>query len=210
MRSLVSVGALVAVGLLASSSANAMQCQSTGNGYTRTWDVSPAVDCGTGPGNPNSSADIEAALGISVSDYTFLGDIKSTGDTIAALNVTVTPGWGGNNASGTWTLLQSFWFTYGEAVISIHVGGNPQNLPDDFAAFVITPKSLTGSWSYLQNPVTGGGGGLSNFMLWGRGPAACQPGQPCDPPDDKLPEPGTLALLGLGLLGIGASRRRAK
>jgi hypothetical protein len=32
--------------------------------------------------------------------------------------------------------------------------------------------------------------------------------EPCDPPD--FPEPGTLALLGMGLLGLGASRRRRK
>jgi hypothetical protein len=30
------------------------------------------------------------------------------------------------------------------------------------------------------------------------------------PPDERVPEPGTLALLGLGMLGLGISRRRAK
>jgi hypothetical protein len=31
-----------------------------------------------------------------------------------------------------------------------------------------------------------------------------------NPPDERVPEPGTLALLGLGMLGLGMSRRRAK
>jgi hypothetical protein len=44
---------------------------------------------------------------------------------------------------------------------------------------------------------------IDNFTVREIVPAAPQP-----PPDGRIPEPQTIALLGLGLLGITASRRR--
>jgi hypothetical protein len=212
LRNIIAVGALAVAGLLASSAANAIQCTSSGSGVLRTWNLSPADDCGTGPGNPTTSAEIETALFGSTAgaDFTKRGDISNTGNTSTLLNITLNPGssWGGKNVSGTWTLDPNFWFTYGEAVIHIHVGGGPA-LPDDFAAFLITPKSLSGTWSFVQDPLTGDGGGLSNLTLWTRGAAICFPGTPgCRPGD--VPEPGTLALFGLGLLGFAFGRRRVR
>ena len=51
----------------------------------------------------------------------------------------------------------------------------------------------SGDWEFVN--VFNRGGGLSHIQLYGRSPAS-------------VPEPGTLALLGLGLLGAGVACRR--
>jgi hypothetical protein len=53
-----------------------------------------------------------------------------------------------------------------------------------------------GRWAYLQEAVRGAGGGLSNIKLYTQGRR------------EQVPEPMTLGLLGLGLLGAGVARRR--
>jgi hypothetical protein len=103
--------------------------------------------------------------------------------------------WGEKDIEGTWTLIDDFWSWFDEAVFTVHVGGNPGENPDDFGAFVIEWGELSGTWSFLQTTTaSGGGGGLSNVSIW-TGP-------------HKVPEPGILALFGLGLLGLGFARRK--
>lgn len=48
--------------------------------------------------------------------------------------------------------------------------------------------------------------GVDSYELPGM---PCQPGTPCSPPS-KVPEPGTVLLFGIGLLGLGASRKLKK
>jgi len=203
VASVLAAGTFAVAALTAAGSANAIQCTSSGSGVTRTWNLDPATACDTAGGNISGNAELESLGGVFNSttlDWTKLGDITSGGDASAYLNVSLTSGvWGGKTATGTWTLSAAFWAAYGEAVIHIHVGGVPTALPDETAAFYITPGSLSGTWSYAQLPTTGAGGGLSNLTLWGRG----EPGR-------TVPVPATAALLGLGLLGLGLARRRAR
>lgn len=196
--------------LLAANSAFALTCGQNTDPQ-RLFTIDPAASCSTGQGNPNNADILGYYPGAA---WVKLGDITGGGDNSAFLSANLTSGaWGSSAAGGDWTLSLAFWQQYGDAVISMHAGnGTPEH-----AAFLLTDLTTSGTFNY-QNSQRGGG--FSNFILWGRGPAICtsptQPGcgDPGDDDDDDddtdLPEPGTLALLGLGLMGLRVSRRRQR
>jgi hypothetical protein len=99
-----------------------------------------------------------------------------------------------NNVDLDWTLPADIWSMWDEIVITIHVGGGQSTL--SWFAWMITPGETMGTLSYDR--LNGGGGGFSNIKAWGRGEGG----------DVSVPEPGTLAILGLGLVGMVAARRR--
>lgn len=180
--------------LLVGSAAYAAVCSDTSDdgSPTRTWTLNAASGCAMGEDNPQA-ADILAEW--PSTPWTNEGDITGDGDSSAFLDVDLTTGdFGGKNTAGTWTLSAAFWLTYGEAVISMHVGNGNEDGLADHASFLLLPGDTSGTWSYVQDPEAGSGGGLSNFHIWGRGTPA--------------PEPGSLALLGLGLAGLALARRR--
>lgn len=144
-----------------------------------------AESCITGSGNA-TAATIDSEYP-RPEDWTIVGDVSGANGTNDLLTVEVTSGsWGDGDASGTWEIDSSFWTTYGEAVISMHVG-NGGGDPDHWS-WLITHGETSGTWYY--DKISGGGGGLSNLHLYGVG--------------DPIPEPATM---GLAFLALGVTFR---
>ncbi|MES2626274.1 MAG: PEP-CTERM sorting domain-containing protein [Pseudomonadota bacterium] len=201
----IAVTAALSMGISSFATAVPLECSSSGSGIDRTWTFDAADACGTGPGNPNSSADIEALGGVfdlGADDWANDDTITTSGGSSDWLTVTLTSGsWGGKDIEATWELADNFWENFGMAVFTVHVGGNPQNAPDDFGAFFITQGEYSGTWTFLQDPNEGGGGGLSNARLWFAGDGEIENPR-------EVPEPGILVLFGTALMGLGLSRKR--
>jgi hypothetical protein len=171
-------------------------------GTNRQASLADATAGGSGTGNP-SDTDIQNELGLGpwIDVGSVAGADGSSGLISGGLlTVNVTSGsWGSAAAGGTWAIAPSFWTTYGNAAISIHVG-NGQGDPDHFS-FLILQGSTSGTWSYQLN--SGGGGGLSNLHLWG------DSGTPPPPPTIGVPDGGsTLLLSGLALSLLAFASRR--
>jgi len=163
----------------------------------RTATLTNSQECAYGLGNPDATD-----LGGYWAGDTWIKVSELTGDGTDSYLTVDGGSWGNIPTSGTWSISDSFWETYEEAVISMHVGegsGNP-----DHWAWLIVDQANSGDWSlYFTDPcqVVGGcagGGGLSNLKLWGRGTGT------------GVPAPGVLGLMALGLFGITFARRIAR
>lgn len=156
----------------------------------RTATLDAATECKTGEGNTlGNGSTINALYGPT---WTQQGSNDGANGTNGFLT-TNADSWG-QHVTGTWSIDASFWSLFGEAVISIHVG-NGGGSPDHFA-WAIETGATSGTFSY--DKLNGGGGGLSNMKLWSRGTPS------------TVAEPGSIALLGLGLAGLVASRRKQR
>lgn len=91
---------------------------------------------------------------------------------------------------GNWTFDSDLWASYDTIALGFKFGGS--NDPDNWFVYEINPNTSQGTWAY-----SGSGDGLSNISVYGKNPVA-------------VPEPGTLALLGLGVFGLALSRRKAR
>ena len=138
-------------------------CPSQASAFDRTFTMASVVRCeylnGVNPG----VSDVAAAYG---GTWTQKGELTAAGSN-DLLTITLTSGgFGSGDASGTWAISSSFWNTYGQAVISTHVGQG-QGDPDAWM-FLITPGELSGTWSYDIRT----GGGEAVFPILNCGVAA--------------------------------------
>ena len=193
-----------AVALMSMSGAQAaiVSCGDLSLGLRETT-VNPALSCFyaglTNLGDPALVDLMNDELGLVTPDTAEIINRDTANTNGGALNIT-----GVGALLGTWSFAETQWDSFERLFLYFHFGDGPDNPgpgsttdPDIFIV-ELNARDFTGDWSF------NGRNGLSNIALIGSG----EGGGGGD--DEVVPEPGTITLAGLALLGLAATRRRAR
>ena len=150
-------------------------------------EASACLASGTGnlTGNPGNDLFLNSLAG---EDYGIVG--KSDEPNLFNISYTSI-----GDGTGGWSFDSSFWDLYSSAALGFKFGTG--NTPDEWFVFSLQDGVSAGSWAFFHGSGFDKqtGGGLSHINLYFKDAVA-------------VPEPGTLALLGLGITGLVAVRRK--
>ncbi len=211
LKSFRTISAVIVV-LLTGSSAPAVASEIIcgGSSGIRVTAIDPGLVggvCATGTGNLKNS-DI-AALGLTTIDKDVVTDFTGSGvaggdSSEGSLAWTQLAG----GRSGSWSVQSAAWADYSQVYLGFHFGGsNSVNGNPDYFVVELMRTDTHGTWDLNPDILSGPNntnGSLSNVYLLGAGGCTSNCG------GNEVPEPSSLALVGLGLLGMGIGLARRK
>ncbi|WP_246166891.1 PEP-CTERM sorting domain-containing protein [Marinobacter salinexigens] len=162
--------------------------------YMGIDDSKVAACLGSGVGNIGNGKNDDFLATLAGAGYTDVtGSYSPSFTQNGAIANLFTPG----DESGTWSFNQTLWDDFNIGAIGFKFGTG--NTPDEWFVYSLQDGVFKGDWNFFfgsANRETGGG--LSHLTLYARDGSV------------TVTEPGTLALFGLGLIGLGLARRNKK
>lgn len=154
--------------------------------YMEMSDTQAASCLASGVGNLNGNASNDLFLTGAGTDYA----LASKSDGSNPYNLTYD--------NDSWSFDSSFWDDHSDAALGFKFGTG--NTPDEWFVFSLKDLVHSGEWAFYHGSDFSKetGGGLSHVNLYGKEGGI------------SVPEPGTVALLGLGLVGLTLSRRNRR